>query len=83
MTAENAIETTKALDGFSEVPFYISARGQATRTRQTLKQGDTFVVLDSHGDIGASAGGEDGLFHHDTRYLSYLEVVLDGLQPLL
>jgi len=39
--------------------------------------------LDTHGDIGASSGGQDGLFHHDTRYLSYLEVVLDGLQPLL
>jgi glycogen debranching enzyme len=83
MTAENTLETSKGLDGFSEVPFYISARGQASRTRRTLKQGDTFVVLDSHGDIGASAGGEDGLFHCDTRYLSYLEVVLDGLQPLL
>ena len=83
MTAENALETTKGPDGFSEVPFYISARGQTSRTRRTLKHGDTFVVLDSHGDIGASAGGEDGLFHHDTRYLSYLEVVIDGLQPLL
>jgi glycogen debranching enzyme len=83
MTAESTLETSKGLDGFSEVPFYISASGQASRTRRTLKQGDTFVVLDSHGDIGASAGGEDGLFHSDTRYLSYLEVVLDGLQPLL
>jgi glycogen debranching enzyme len=83
MTAESTLEVKPGPDGFSEVPFYISARGQATRTRHTLKQGDTFVVLDSHGDIGASAGGEDGLFHCDTRYLSYLEVVLDGLQPLL
>ncbi len=83
MTAEITLETTKSPDGFSEVPFYISARGQASRTRHTLKQGDTFIVLDSHGDIGASTGGEDGLFHCDTRYLSYMEVVLDGLQPLL
>jgi glycogen debranching enzyme len=83
MTAENALETNKGPDGFSEVPFYISARGQGSRARRTLKQGDTFVVMDSHGDLGAFAGGEDGLFHCDTRYLSYLEVVLDGLQPLL
>src|SRR5262245_56605165 len=83
MTAESTLEVKPGPDGFSEVPFYISARGQATRTRHTLKQGDTFVVLDSHGDIGALAGGEDGLFHCDSCYLTYLEVVLDGLQPLL
>jgi glycogen debranching enzyme len=40
-------------------------------------------VLDSHGDIGASAGGPDGLFNADTRYLARLELVLDDVQPLL
>jgi glycogen debranching enzyme len=40
-------------------------------------------VLDSHGDIGASAGGPDGLFNADTRYLARLELVLDQVQPLL
>jgi hypothetical protein len=44
---------------------------------------DTFIVLDSHGDIGASAGGPDGLFNADTRYLARLEMVLDEVQPLL
>ncbi|MDP9130121.1 MAG: amylo-alpha-1,6-glucosidase, partial [Candidatus Binatota bacterium] len=83
MTAENTLETHKSLDGFSETPFYITARGQASRSRRTLKHGDAFVVLDSYGDIGASAGGQDGLFHCDTRFLSYLELVIDGLQPLL
>ncbi len=83
MTAESALETQKSLDGFSEAPFYITARGQASRARRTLKHGDSFVVLDSYGDIGASAGGQDGLFHCDTRFLSYMELVIDGLQPLL
>jgi glycogen debranching enzyme len=83
MNDENTTETLKSPDGFSEAPFYITARGQATRARRTLKHGDTFLVLDSHGDLGASAGGQDGLFHSDTRYLSYLEMVIDGLQPLL
>lgn len=54
-----------------------------TRPRRTLKSGDTFVVVDSHGDIGASAGGRDGLFHADTRYLSRLELLVNGLPPLL
>ena len=83
MIAESTLETGRSLDGFSETPFYITARGQASRSRRTLKHDDAFVVLDSYGDIGASAGGQDGLFHRDTRYLSYLELVIDGLQPLL
>ena len=45
--------------------------------------GDTFAVLDSHGDIGVSAGGTDGIFHADTRHLSRLEVLLNGMPPLL
>src|SRR5258708_21287152 len=57
--------------------------GLAARTRRSLKQDDTFIVLDSHGDIGASAGGPDGLFNADTRYLARLELVLDDVQPLL
>lgn len=83
MTSENTLETVRGPDGFSETPFYITARGQASRARRTLKHGDAFVVLDSYGDIGASAGGQDGLFHCDTRFLSYFELVIDGLQPLL
>jgi glycogen debranching enzyme len=48
-----------------------------------MKHGDSFLVIDNHGDIGVSAGGPDGLFHSDTRYLSCLEVLINGLQPLL
>ena len=66
-----------------ESPFYIPMTGPASRPRRALKHDDTFVVLDSHGDIGASAGGPDGLFNADTRYLARLEMTLDGLQPLL
>src|SRR5467141_494778 len=66
-----------------ESPFYIPMTGPAARPRRALKHGDTFVVVDSHGDIGASAGGPDGLFDADTRFLSYLELLLDGAQPLL
>src|ERR1700730_14969829 len=66
-----------------EAPFYIPATGPATRPRRTLKHDDTFLVLDSHGDIGASADGADGLFHCDTRFLSHLELRLNGMAPLL
>jgi glycogen debranching enzyme len=71
------------LDPPSEAPFYIPATASETRPRRTLKCGDTFVVTDSHGDIGASLGEPDGLFHTDTRFLSRLELLLNGQQPLL
>ena len=67
----------------TESPFYIPMTGQAARPRHALKHDDTFIVLDSHGDIGASAGGPDGLFNADTRYLARLELMLNQTQPLL
>ena len=70
-------------DTVPEARFYIPATGPATRPRRTLKYGDTFVVVDSHGDMGASPGGTDGLFYCDTRFLSHLELLLNGVQPLL
>jgi glycogen debranching enzyme len=73
----------REIEVVEEWPFYIPMTGPAARPRRALKHDDTFVVLDSHGDIGASAGGPDGLFNADTRYLARLELVLDGVQPLL
>ena len=83
MAIEGAVLLKSLQDTVPEAPFYIPATGPATRPRRTLKHDDTFVVLDSHGDIGASAGGTDGLFHCDTRFLSHLELLLNGMQPLL
>src|SRR6201995_824558 len=57
--------------------------GPAARPRRSLKHDDTFIVLESHGDIGASARGPDGLFNADTRYLARLELVFEDMQPLL
>src|SRR5215472_5118060 len=67
----------------AEQPFYIPMTGPAARPRRSLKHDDMFIVLDSHGDIGASVGGPDGLFNADTRYLARLELLLDEVQPLL
>ena len=49
-----------AVEPVSESPFYIPMTGPAARPRRSLKHDDTFIVLDSHGDIGASADGPDG-----------------------
>src|SRR4030081_3719344 len=83
MASEGAALPKLLLDTVPEAPFYIPATGPATRPRRALKHDNTFVVLDSHGDIGASAGGTDGLFHCDTRFLSHFELLLNGMQPLL
>jgi glycogen debranching enzyme len=83
MAIESAALPILSFDTIPEAPFYIPATGPATRPRRSLKHDDTFLVLDSYGDIGASAGGADGLFHCDTRFLSHLELLLDGMQPLL
>ena len=84
MALEAANQTiVRPLEIISESPFYIPMTGPAARPRRALKHDDTFIVLDSHGDIGASAGGPDGLFNADTRYLARLELVLDEVQPLL
>jgi hypothetical protein len=66
-----------------ETPFYIPADDRASRPRRTLKHDDTFAVLDTFGDIGASSGSADGIFFADTRYLSQFELLIDGQTPLL
>src|SRR4051794_29008965 len=81
--AVTQISAIRDVEVVLESPFYIPMTGPAARPRRSLKHDDTFVVLDSHGDIGASAGGPDGLFNADTRYLARLELVLDEVQPLL
>ena len=77
------IATARTVEPVQEAPFYIPMTGPAARPRRSLKHDDMFIVLDSHGDIGASAGGPDGLFNTDTRYLARLELALDDVQPLL
>ncbi len=81
MSIEAVARTDQAVE---ETPFYIPATDAVTsRARCTLKHGDCFAILDSHGDIGASPGAPDGIYFCDTRFLSRLELLLNGFQPLL
>jgi glycogen debranching enzyme len=41
-------------------------------------QGSTFVVSDRSGDVDASPSEPQGLFYHDTRFLSKWKLTLDG-----
>ena len=56
MPAEQ-IEAMLSADVAAEIPFTIQITKLAERPRHALKYNDTFLVLDNHGDIGASAGG--------------------------
>src|SRR3982074_1560586 len=82
-TDQDLPATTPPHDAIAETPFYIPATGAATRPRRTLKYGDTFAVVDTNGDIGASAGDADGPLHNDTRFGSHLELLVNGQAPLL
>lgn len=72
-----------AADRSEQAQFYIAAKGPSERPRRTLKHNDTFAVLNDYGDIGAALGEPDGIFNQDTRYLSLLELTINGVQPLL
>ena len=66
-----------------EVPATEQAEPATERAVQhafVLKEGDTYFVMDAHGDMD---GGVDGLFHHDTRMLSTFVLRLNGARPSL
>lgn len=64
--------------------FYIPATASLVELEpRTLKHGDSFAVFDHYGDIMRSERSPQGLFHRDTRYLSRLELLLEGKRPLL
>ena len=48
-----------------------------------LKSGDTFGVFDGNGDVLDGPGIADGIYHRDTRYLSRLELTLNGAKPIV
>jgi len=82
MPSKTSIQT-HVVGAPTEDSFYISAFQSASRPRRSLKHNDTFIVLDTHGDIGGSPGGTDGLFNRDTRFLSRLQLLVNDAEPLL
>ena len=58
------------------------ATNQRERVR-VLKCGDTFGVYDALGDIRHIGSGEQGLYDHDTRFLSAFVISVNGRRPVL
>lgn len=64
--------------------FYISAKSSLADDRtRVLLYGDTFAVFDRSGDIQPVGYGQQGIFHNEVRYLSRLELKVNGERPLL
>jgi glycogen debranching enzyme len=55
----------------------------AASSRRTLKHGDSFAMFDEFGDVLEVQHSPQGVFHHDTRFLSRLHFTLEGRQPLM
>jgi glycogen debranching enzyme len=67
-----------------EEQFAILREGELSKTPvSVLKQGDSFAVFDTRGDIVPAPASEHGLYHAGTRFLSRFELLLGRRQPLL
>src|SRR5215475_2533201 len=83
MTVESIRHAVQLTDEPPEAAFSVHVTAPFARSRRSLKHNDTFAVLDGHGDIGASTKSPDGLYRCDTRFLLRLELLINGVQPLL
>ena len=66
-----------------EEQFAIVSEADRPTALRVLKHGDSFAVSDPHGDIIPGALSSYGLFHAGTRFVSELQLLLGGRQPLL
>jgi len=62
--------------------------GSATTALQggqlrTLKKDDTFAIFNHSGDAIAAPGSPEGLYDHDTRYLSRFTLAIESARPKL
>src|SRR5688572_32115687 len=63
--------------------WYVAATAASPEEQpQVLKNDHTFAMFDRFGDVQALAPGREGLYHHDTRFLSHQELMIDGGRPL-
>jgi glycogen debranching enzyme len=77
-----AVGATEEIEDESQFRIEATEALREPRTR-ILKHGETFAVLNQFGDMVGEPGSPDGLYHQDTRFLSQLELRLNGDRPLL
>jgi hypothetical protein len=79
VSAFDSLESTDPTPG--DAHHVLAASGAADDRTRVLKHGDTFAVFDHFGHIRHGGLGEEGLYHHGTRYLSGLTLELNGRRP--
>src|SRR5687767_1833590 len=50
--------------------YVLATSTRAGEPNRVLKHGESFVLLDRHGDMPRAGSGEHGLYHQGTRFLS-------------
>jgi glycogen debranching enzyme len=64
--------------------YYILANSSLADDRtMVLKHDDCFGVFDRYGDIHPVGQGAQGLYHEGTRFLSKMELIIEGQRPLI
>lgn len=67
-----------------ENQYYILASSAfADQPVMVLKQGDSFALFDRHGDIHQIGSASQGIYHEGTRFVSKMELNINGQKPLL
>lgn len=70
--------------GSPHARFYIPAISSILERRpKILKCGDMFAMFDQHGDILPGDAKPEGLYFQDMRFLSGLQLLVNGRNPLL
>jgi glycogen debranching enzyme len=64
--------------------YYILASSSLADDRtMVLKHGDSFGVFDRYGDVHPIGQGAQGLYHQGTRFLSKMELLINGERPII
>jgi hypothetical protein len=62
--------------------YVLATSARAGDPTRVLKHGESFALFDRYGDMPRAGGGEHGLYHQGTRFLSRYELRLNGQRPL-
>jgi glycogen debranching enzyme len=62
--------------------YVTAASARADESPHVVKSDDSFALFDRFGDIRPWGAGEQGLYHHDTRFLSQLSLTINGVRPM-
>ena len=62
--------------------YVLATSARAEERLQVLKSDETFALFNRFGDIQPWDAGEQGLYQDDTRFLSRLEMLVNGKRPM-